>query len=214
MNGLRSRVLSALAGQLGHPHGLLGKGVVRILNRGNARAIAGAVDAAVDGGAQAVADIGFGGGAGLSMLLEQADPAGVVHGIELSADMLARARKVFAREVNGGRLQLTEGSLTDLPLPDATLDAAITVNTVYFVPDLDAACAELARVLRPKGRLVVGIGDPDVMAKAPFTPYGFILRPVGEVVTALERAGFHVEQRKLDQQPIPHHLLVARPSAT
>src|SRR5262245_15419796 len=44
----------------------------------------------------------------------------------------------------------------------------ITINTVYFVADLDTVCAELARVLRPGGSVVVAIGDPDVMAGMPF----------------------------------------------
>jgi SAM-dependent methyltransferase len=51
---------------------------------------------------------------------------------------------------------------------------AITVNTIYFVDDLDRACSELARVLRPGGRLVVGIGDPEAMARMPFSAYGFL----------------------------------------
>ncbi|MEV0298384.1 methyltransferase domain-containing protein [Nocardia sp. NPDC050710] len=210
MNGLRTRVLSTLAGQLGNPHGVLGKGVALILNRGNKQAIEGAVDAAeVTPGAN-VADIGFGGGAGLALLL--AGDAGTVHGIEISRDMLARGRSRFARDIDSGQLRLAEGSLTGLPLDDDSLDAAITVNTVYFVPELDAACAELARVVRPGGRLVIGIGDPDAMAKMPFTAYGFTLRPVPEVIAALERAGCTVEHRQLANPPIPHHLLIARPA--
>jgi arsenite methyltransferase len=116
-----------------------------------------------------------------------------------------------ARHVDSGRLRLTQGSLTALPLADAALEAAITVNTVYFVADLDAACAELARVLRPGGRAVVGVGDPDAMARLPFTGYGFTLRPVAEVIAALEKAGLAViEQQRLDEVAIPHNLLVAR----
>jgi SAM-dependent methyltransferase len=98
-----------------------------------------------------------------------------------------------------------------LPLDDRSLDAAISVNTVYFVSDLDAACAEIARVLRPAGRAVLGIGDPDAMARLPFTAYGFELRPIAEIIAALENAGFtDIEQRRLDKVAISHHLLVAR----
>ncbi|MFG1790794.1 class I SAM-dependent methyltransferase [Nocardia sp. NPDC049149] len=211
MNGVRARVFSTLAGQLGNPHGVLGKGVAFLLNRGNKRAIEGAVTAtALTAGASA-ADIGFGGGAGLSLLLAQVGETGVVHGVEISPDMLARARAKHAADIANDRLRLAEGSLTALPLRDDSLDAAITVNTVYFVPDLDAACAELARVVRPGGRLVIGIGDPDTMATLPFTAYGFTLRPVADVIAALEKAGCTVEHQQLPQPPIPHHLLVATP---
>jgi ubiquinone/menaquinone biosynthesis C-methylase UbiE len=101
-----------------------------------------------------------------------------------------------------------------VPLDDNSVDAAITVNTVYFVPELDAACAELVRVLRPGGRVVVGIGDPEAMARLPFASYGFTLRQVSDVIAALEKAGLGVvEQRRLDDIAIPHHLLVPRRTA-
>ncbi|WP_216902022.1 class I SAM-dependent methyltransferase, partial [Nocardia alni] len=93
---------------------------------------------------------------------------------------------------------------------DASLDAVITVNTLYFVPELDRACAELARVLRPKGRVVIGVGDPDGMAKLPFTGYGFRLRPVAELTAALESAGLSVDHREIEQKPFPGHLLIGR----
>ncbi|MEU2120322.1 class I SAM-dependent methyltransferase [Nocardia niwae] len=211
MNSVRARLLSTLAGQLGNPHGALGKGVAFVLNRGNKAAIAGAVEAAGLAPGSAAADIGFGGGAGLPLLLERVGAGGMVHGVEISADMLARARASHRDDIDAGRLRLVEGSLTALPLPDDSLDATITVNTVYFVPDLTAVCTELARVVRPGGRLVIGIGDPDAMAKLPFTSYGFTLRPVPEVIAALEQAGCAVEHRRLGTTPIPHHLLVATP---
>ncbi|MGW5455841.1 class I SAM-dependent methyltransferase [Nocardia sp. NPDC003979] len=210
MTGVKDRFLTIVAGQLGNPHGPLGKVVALLLNRGNKRAIVGAVDGAAPAAGADVADIGFGGGAGLAMLLERVGPDGVVHGIEPSPDMLARARGTYAMEVAEDRLVLAEGTLAALPLPDASLDAAITVNTIYFLDDLPAACAELDRVLRPGGTAVIGIGDPDGMARMPFTPYGFTLRPVAEVMGALTGVGFTVEQRTLPGPPFPFHLLVAR----
>jgi arsenite methyltransferase len=211
VTGLRERVLAAVAGQLGRPHGLVGCGVAVLLNRGNGPAVAGAVDAAEAAGGTTVADIGFGGGLGLKLLLHRVGQQGTVHGVEIAEDMLTRARTRFAREIAVGSLRLSNGSLAALPLDDKSLDAAITVNTVYFITDLEAACNELARVLRPGGRAVLGIGDPQAMARLPFTAYGFTLRPVDEVVAALRKAGFKdVEQRRIADLAIPHHLIVAR----
>jgi arsenite methyltransferase len=202
-----------VAGQLGRPHGLLAPLVARALNRGNAGAIAAAVDAAgVEAGAVA-ADIGFGGGVGLQLLLDRVGDTGTVHGIELSDDMLRRAKARFTRDLQSGRLRLHRGSLTELPFGDASFDAVITINTVYFITGIEAACAELARVLRPGGRVVVGIGDPDVMRRAPFTQYGFTLRSVPEIVAALENTGLTVEQRHIEERPIPRYLLIGRRSA-
>lgn len=208
--GLRQRVLARVAGQLGRPHGLVGRGVAVLLNRGNRQAVAGAVDAAQATAGKTVADIGFGGGLGLDLFLQGVGPQGTVYGVEVAEDMLTRARASFTTQIAAGRLKLVDGSLTALPLDDSSLDAAISVNTVYFVADLDAACAELARVLRRGGRAVLGIGDPDAMARLPFTAYGFTLRPITEIVAALNSAGFtNVEDRRLDEVAIPHHLLIA-----
>ncbi|WP_408639311.1 class I SAM-dependent methyltransferase [Nocardia yamanashiensis] len=210
VNPVAARVLSTVAGQLGNPHGTLGKLTARILNRGNRSLIDAAVDAAEPGIGDAVADIGFGGGVGLSLLLARVGATGTVHGFDISPDMIARAASDLRGEIATGRLTVAPGSLTDLPLDDAALDAAITVNTVYFIPDLAPACTEFARVLRPKSRIVIGVNDPDGMAKAPFTRYGFTLRPVAEIRAALEAAGLEVEHRQIPDRPFTGHLLIGR----
>jgi arsenite methyltransferase len=205
MTFLRERLLSTVAGQLGRPHGIFGPFVARALNRGNEKAIVAAVDAAKVERGGVAADIGFGGGLGLHLLLDSIGDDGVVHGIEIADDMLRRAKSKFGSD---GRLRLSRGSLTELPLDDGSMDALITVNTVYFISELDAACRELARVLRPGGRAVIGIGDPDVMARLPFAKHGFTIRPVGEIAAALENSGLQVEQRRIEDKPIPRYLLI------
>jgi arsenite methyltransferase len=208
MTFLRERLLTTVAGQLGRPHGILGPFVARALNKGNERAIAAAVDAAEIPGGGVAADIGFGGGVGLHLLLDGVGDDGVVHGVEIADDMLRRAKAKFGSDIRSGRLRLSTGSLTRLPLDDGSLDALITVNTVYFITELDAACAELARVLRPSGRAVVGISDPEVMARLPFTKHGFTIRAPGEIAEALANSGLHVEQRRIDEKPMPRHLII------
>ncbi|MFI6869547.1 class I SAM-dependent methyltransferase [Nocardia sp. NPDC050406] len=212
MKTVVGKAMSILAGQLGHPRGPLGKLVALVLNRGNRTVVAASVTAAEVTAGESAADIGFGGGVGLPLLLERAGADGVVYGVEISHDMLDGARRRFTSEIGSGRLRLLEGSMDKLPFDADSLDAVITVNTLYFVPDLDRACAELARVLRPKGRLVVGIGDPDAMAKMPFTEYGFRLRAVADVIAALQGAGFSVEDRPVSGGTVPFHALVARPT--
>ena len=207
MTSLRDRLLSTVAGQLGRPHGILSPFVARALNKGNERAVAAAVDAAAPPRGGVVADIGFGGAIGLRLLLDRVGDDGVVHGIEIADDMLRRARTQFGRDA---RLRLSSGSLTALPFDDDSVDALITVNTVYFITELDAACAELARVLRPRGRAVIGIGDPDVMAKLPFTSHGFTIRPVTEIAAALENSGLQVDHRRIEEKPMPRYLIVGR----
>lgn len=133
--------------------------------------------------------MGFGGGAGLRMLLDRVGSSGRVYGVDVSTTMVGQARRRFAKECAAGTVSVLVGSMSDLPLPDDALDAVITVNTVYFVEDLVTAVGELARVLRPGGRLVVALGDPEEMARMQVTAYGFRLRPLEELVSAMTGAG-------------------------
>ncbi len=210
---LRTRFMKGLAGQLGHPRGPLGRVVAARLNRRNRSKVTAAIDALGELDAAAVADLGFGGGVGLEVLLERVGTAGHVHGVELSQTMLSRAQRRFRNEVSEGRLYLHAGTLARLPLADDSLEAAITVNTIYFLPELDAAFAELARCLKSSGRAVVGIADPDMMTKLPFTEYGFHIRPVAEVVATLSRAGLALlEDRRAGEGDEAGHLLVVTPA--
>lgn len=204
------RIMSGLAGQLGEPSGVAGRLVGRLLDRGNQSVVAAAVDAvdtSTDG--IVVADIGFGGGVGLDLLLRRVDKTATVHGIEMSETMLAAARRRFSDDMAAGRLDLHDARMERLPLDDASVDAIISTNTIYFVDDLASAFGELGRVLRPAGRLVLGVGDPEQMSKMPFTKHGFRLRPIDDVVGALRDAGFgEVEDRRVGDAAGAFHLLV------
>ena len=209
--GVRDRFLTGLAAQLGRPEGLRGRFVARRLNHANRTAVTAAVDATELKPGQVAADIGFGGGLGLRLLLDRVLPGGHVHGIDLSDTMLKRAGAALRTEGLNGELTLQLGSITALPLSDESLDAAITVETIYFVTDLDRAFTELARVLRPSARAVIGLGDPAAMAKQPVTAHGFTLRPVDEVLATLTRSGFAPEENlRIGADDDPFHVLVAR----
>jgi arsenite methyltransferase len=204
----RTRLFAEAARQLGHPQGLAGRLVGAALNRGNARSVKAAVDATEVGAGASVADVGFGGGVGLSLLLDRVGPSGTVHGVEISQEMLARARRRYAAAVSAGRLILHAGSLGQLPLPDASLDGLVTTNTVYFVDDIGEAFTEMARVLAPSGRAVIGIADPEAMAKMPFAPYGFRLREIGDLVDGARTAGLELRgQARVGDGPSAFHVL-------
>ncbi|MEO8745046.1 MAG: class I SAM-dependent methyltransferase [Candidatus Dormiibacterota bacterium] len=205
----RSWVNAGLAAQLGRPAGLRGRVVAILLNRSNAGLIARAAEAAAVQPGAVVADLGFGGGLGLSLLLDRVGAQGQVHGVELSTTMLSRAARRFRREVVAGRLHLHSASMTQLPLADRSLDGVITNNTLYFIPELDQAFRELARVLSLPGRAVVGIGDPQMMAEMPTTPYGFKIRPVEEVVSVASSAGLRLaDHQRAGEGERAAHLLV------
>ena len=126
--------------------------------------------------------------------------------------MLHNAARRHRRDIAAGRLMLHHGSIMQLPFADQALDGVVTVNTLYFIDDLDRACAELARVLRSSGRIVIGVADPDAMSRMPFTQHGFRLRPVLEVIDTLRGAGLAVEHRRISQDNDAPHLLIATPT--
>jgi SAM-dependent methyltransferase len=207
--GVRSRFNAGVARQLGRPGGLAGRVVAVMLNRRNRRSLAAAVEALSPAPGAVVADIGFGGGLGIELLLDRVGPPGHVHGIEVSTTMLDRAARRFRGEISDGRLILHAGSLTDLPLPNVSLDGAMTVNTIYFIEDLSRAFAELGRVLKPSGHAVVGIADPEWMRAQPAVNHGFRVRPVETVTVVAAEAGLILEDhRRVGEDPHPFHLLV------
>jgi arsenite methyltransferase len=202
-------MLAGFAAQLGKPTGLRGMVVGTMLNRTNRGMIASAVDALELKPGATAADLGFGGGAGLVLLLERVGPHGRVLGVDISPTMVSRASRQFDREIALGRMKLQLASLTQLPLEAGSVQGAITVNTIYFIAELDSVFAELARVITNDGRVVVGIGDPENMAHMPMTAYGYRLRPVEEVIAAAKSAGLSLQDHtRAGEGDAAAHLLV------
>jgi arsenite methyltransferase len=87
------------------------------------------------------------------------------------------------------------------------------VGAAYIVcPTKALAFAEFANALKSSGQAVIGFGDPDVMQKLPIAPYGFRIRPVPEIVTALERADLTLkEHRQSGRGAGRFHMLLAAP---
>jgi arsenite methyltransferase len=99
-----------------------------------------------------ILDVGCGPGFYAAELLDEVGPEGSIVGVDRSPQMLA----VAARRCQGrGNVEFHEGDATSLPVEDAGFDAALSVQVLEYVADVDAALAELHRVLRPGGRVVV-----------------------------------------------------------
>ncbi len=98
---------------------------------------------------EAVLDIGCGGGHLVRDLAHAVGPGGRAVGIEMSPDQLAAAQETCAGLENAA---LHEGDATALPFDDRTFDAAATIQTFEYIPDVDKALREMARILKPGGR--------------------------------------------------------------
>ena len=176
---------SALSRQLSNPSGRFGSVVARAMNKGNLEMNRAAIELLEIRSDSRVLDLGFGGGLALADLLSRA-----VHvtGIDRAADMVEAGRSRHAAEISAGRLALVTGELPSLPLADDSVDRILTVNTIYFWPDLPKALAELRRVLAPDGKLVIAIRDGTVMNQIDTSI--FTLRKPEEIARALADSGF------------------------
>jgi arsenite methyltransferase len=99
-----------------------------------------------------ILDVGCGLGFYLTEVAGEVGPNGAVSGVDRSEQMLAFAKEKIADLPNAAVLL---GEATDLPVPDASFDAAISVQVLEYVSELDVALAELRRALRPGGRAVI-----------------------------------------------------------
>jgi SAM-dependent methyltransferase len=90
---------------------------------------------------------------------------GILHVLDIQRDMLQDLRRRAARAALKN-LREVVGDAQRLPYPDCTFDAAYLISVLGEVPDEQAALRELHRVLKPRGRLVVGeiVVDPDFIS--------------------------------------------------
>jgi SAM-dependent methyltransferase len=148
------RITDPVLGQLRHPRGPLAPATARLLNLVNQPLNRFTVRTLELSGAEDVLDVGFGGGVGIGLVLQRLT-TGRVAGIDISDEMADRARDRFADAVANGRLVLARADVAAIPFADGSFDRVYTVNTVVFWREVPPGLAEIQRVLRPGGRLVI-----------------------------------------------------------
>ena len=155
----------AWAADLGYPPALLAR-----VPEGSAESFAGVANPFSLGSLAAGEDVlDLGCGAGLDSLVaaQMVGPAGSVTGIDMTPEMLAKAR-AGAEELRAANVAFVEGEAERLPFADASFDVAISNGVIDLIPDKDAVFAELHRVLRPGGRIQVA----DVTIQQPVSEEG------------------------------------------
>jgi SAM-dependent methyltransferase len=129
--------------------GTFGGQLMRVLNRAQQHEIARVLGPLTD---MDVLEVGHGPGILLGLL---ARTARHVIGVDPSREMRRLAIRAHAAEIADGRIEVRPGDAGATGLPDAAVDLVVGVNNVAIWPDLDGGVAELHRVLRPGGRLVL-----------------------------------------------------------
>jgi SAM-dependent methyltransferase len=102
-----------------------------------------------------VLDIGSGAGIDSLIAAKMVDPSGRVVGIDMTQAMLDKARWAAA-EAGIDNVEFREGYGENLPVPDDWADVVISNGVLNLMPDKLGALREMARVLKPNGRLQIG----------------------------------------------------------
>ncbi len=145
---------------------------------------------------ETVLDLGSGGGIDVILSAKRVGPTGIAYGLDMTDEMLALAQK-NAADAGVRNVHFLKGVIEQIPLPAHSIDVVISNCVINLSVDKPAVLTEIARVLRPGGR----IGISDVVAEDHLTPehraergsyVGCIAGALsrGEYETGLQAAGF------------------------
>jgi ubiquinone/menaquinone biosynthesis C-methylase UbiE len=114
---------------------------------------------------ETVLDLGSGGGIDVILSARRVGPTGLAYGLDMADEMLALARR-NTEEAGVRNAIFLEGVIEDVPLPSESVDVVISNCVINLAIDKAAVLSEIARVLRPGGR----VGISDVVAEDRLAP--------------------------------------------
>jgi len=114
---------------------------------------------------EVVIDLGSGGGIDVLLAARKVGPTGKAIGIDMTKEMIELAKK-NAKKAGLDNAEFHQATIDKLPLPDASVDCVISNCVINLAPDKNAVFREIARILKPGGRLAVS----DIALKKPLPP--------------------------------------------
>jgi ubiquinone/menaquinone biosynthesis C-methylase UbiE len=189
-----------LAKHLREPEGETGKVVGDGMNKSNYYINTNAFDLLELEKNESILEIGFGNGKLIPEFFKRENTIDYC-GVDLSATMLEEASIFNADLVNSGTVELLQGNINQLCYADNTFDKIVTVNTLYFWDKPQEIIQELKRVLKPNGKLVIGIRDKELVKEMPFTKFGFTLYSGTEAVKLLKTGSFKSVELTTKEEP-------------
>jgi arsenite methyltransferase len=114
---------------------------------------------------ETVLDLGSGGGIDVILSAKRVGPTGTAYGLDMTDEMLALAQR-NARDAGVANVHFLKGVIEEIPLPAESVDVVISNCVINLSTDKTAVLAEIARVLKPGGR----VGVSDVVAEDRLSP--------------------------------------------
>ena len=146
------------------------------------------------GRGEVVLDLGAGAGLDVILAANRVGPTGRVVGVDMTDAMIAKARANIAA-AGLANAEIRKGLIEDLPVESASVDLVISNCVINLSPDKPRVFAEIARVLKPGGRMLVSdivVEDlPDEVRRNPTLYVACVAGAIGEAeyVAGLGRAG-------------------------
>ncbi|HET7482532.1 MAG TPA: arsenite methyltransferase [Actinomycetota bacterium] len=145
---------------------------------------------------EVVLDLGSGGGIDVLLSAKRVGPTGKAYGLDMTDEMLELARR-NAAEAEATNVEFLKGYIEEIPLPDRSIDVVISNCVINLAADKSKVFDEIARVLRPGGRVGVSdvVADDSLAPEERATRGSFVGCIAGalsfsEYRSELERAGF------------------------
>ena len=139
-----------------------------------------------------VLDIGCGPGRSLTELAARA-PRGRIVGVDPSELMIEIAAQRNRSLIDASHVEVVLSGVESLPFPDDVFDKAQCVHVLYFWKEIETSLREIARVLKPGGRLgLLFRTNADLKAIASFPAEIYRFPALADISAALERAGMDV----------------------
>jgi ubiquinone/menaquinone biosynthesis C-methylase UbiE len=147
-------VSSKPVNQCKKPTGWLGRFVLRNMNARHSKVTDWGLAHVSVNKSDIVLDVGCGGGKTVQKLAE-VTTAGKVYGVDFSPESVKISTKTNRKAIAAGRVEILEGSVSQLPFADGMFNLVTAVETHFWWPDLLGDLREVRRVIKPGGTLVV-----------------------------------------------------------
>ena len=180
-----------LAQQLRKPEGEMGLQVGERMNHGNQYMNRNTIDALNLTAGDHVLEIGMANGFFVNEIFAKYGDI-LYTGCDFSELMVRESIKINAELVGKQKASFYCDRADQLSLKDQSVDRIFTINTLYFWENPENILAELKRVLKQDGQLLITIRPKEYMQHFEFTKYGFNMYSKDEAVDLLEKNGFTV----------------------